>query len=74
MDELISEVFSEGKLLIDQNLKVNCDIDEKEFARAYSQKVNGRYQCVLKPLDTKSANPNSLHLTVTVSSNAAASY
>jgi len=67
IDELITEIYSDGKLLIEQNIKVSCSID-KPVVTVHSQKTNGKFECILKPKTTTEALPSTLILTVKVSS------
>jgi len=74
LDELVSEVYSNGVLLINQNVKVKCEVDHTDIVSAYSQKSNNKYLCVLRPKNSNSPLPSTLTLTITVSADSYNSY
>jgi hypothetical protein len=76
LEEITPEVFSQGKSLIKHNVKVKCEVDEKDFAIAFSKQQNNRFFCVLKPLRAPSTlqSPGAIELTVSTSADLASSY
>lgn len=73
IEELTPDVYIDGDLLIQQNVKVECEVDYSDFVSAYPHRINNRFFCLLRP-KSNAAPPSVLTLSITVSTDAYNSY